>query len=121
MKVYTPTSAKHMRGFACVFDFVGVALAGPLSAWLRDPGLFDSRRLGPALQYCSVTWAVGVLMLLVFHPGGGMIDSRREVENRAGDNGVDGGDGGADLSRARRRATNSRARFRRYISWSSPR
>jgi lipopolysaccharide/colanic/teichoic acid biosynthesis glycosyltransferase len=80
MKVYVPTSAKRVTGFACVADFVSVALAGPLAAWLRDPGLFESSRLGPSLQFCSVSMAVGVLMLLVFHPGSSVIVSRREVQ-----------------------------------------
>ena len=80
MKVYTPTSAKRMRGFACVADVLSVALAGPLAAWLRDPGLFEQPRLSPSLLYAAVAWAVGFLMLLVFRPGGGMNVSRREVK-----------------------------------------
>ena len=80
MKVYMPTSAKRISGFAFVADFVSVALAGPLAVWLRDPGLFESSRLGPSLQYCAVSLAVGVLTLLVFHPASSMIVSRHEVK-----------------------------------------
>jgi len=83
MKARTPTSSERMIRFIRAVDVVSVFLAGPFAMALRDPSLFSGERLGPAVTYCLIGYAAGLLMVIAFHLGQGVRDhvSAREVRS----------------------------------------
>jgi lipopolysaccharide/colanic/teichoic acid biosynthesis glycosyltransferase len=83
MKVRTPTSNERMSRFLRTVDLFSVFVAGPVAMGLRDPSLFSGARFGPTVDYCLVGWGAGLLMVIVFHLGQGLLDhvSAREVRS----------------------------------------